>query len=49
MTSLASLSSQLNKAERLDRQYGELLDGKNKDEEREIPTVVPQGSFAPVA
>jgi hypothetical protein len=34
MTSFASLSSQLTKAERLDRQYGELLGGKNKDEER---------------
>jgi len=34
MTALASLSSQLNKAERLDRQYGELLGGKSKDEQR---------------
>ena len=30
MTALASLSSQLNKAERLDRQYGELLGDKSK-------------------
>ncbi|MBV9743936.1 MAG: hypothetical protein JO099_09250 [Acidobacteriia bacterium] len=34
MTALASLSSQLNKAERLDRQYGELLGGKSKNEKR---------------
>jgi hypothetical protein len=34
MTTLASLSSRLNKAERLDRQYGELLGGKSKDEQR---------------
>jgi hypothetical protein len=34
MTTLASLSSQWNKAERLDRQYGELLGGKGKEEKR---------------
>ena len=34
MTALASLSSQLNKAERLDRQYRELLGSKGKDEQR---------------
>ncbi|HEY6340906.1 MAG TPA: hypothetical protein VIY49_05400 [Bryobacteraceae bacterium] len=34
MTTFAALSSQLNKAERLDRQYGELLGDKSKDEGR---------------
>ena len=34
MTALASLSSQLNKAERLDGQYRELLGGKSKGEQR---------------